>query len=200
MAGAAPQVSPVLAPRLASFRLVVLLTAFSVSVGLRSAVGGAGVAQSSVAGLVFAGCLLLMSGAAGTRVTVSGRALLAGLAGGALVSAPVALSQALSFRPLHDAAGLWTWALVVTVVATAEELFLRGALYDAAQAWAGSVAAELLGAAAFALLHVPLYGWHVLPLDLAVGIVLGGLRAYTGTVTAPAITHVVADVAGWFLR
>jgi len=47
---------------------------------------------------------------------------------------------------------------------------------------------------------VPLYGWHVLPLDLAVGVVLGGLRQATGTAAAPAITHVLADVAGWFLR
>ena len=52
----------------------------------------------------------------------------------------------------------------------------------------------------FGLLHVPLYGWHVLPLDLAVGIVLGLLRSWTSTAAAPAVAHVVADLCGWFLR
>ena len=59
--------------------------------------------------------------------------------------------------------------------------------------------AGLLLAVCFALLHVPLYGWHVVPLDLAVGLVLGGLRHGTGTAAAPAVTHVGADLVGWFL-
>ena len=57
-----------------------------------------------------------------------------------------------------------------------------------------------VSAVAFALLHVPVYGWSVLPLDLAVGVALGVLRVLAGSVTAPAITHVVADLAGWWLR
>jgi len=64
----------------------------------------------------------------------------------------------------------------------------------------GAVPAIVVGAVCFALLHVPLYGWHVLPLDLAVGLVLGGLRQATGTPAAPAVTHVGADLVGWFLR
>ena len=55
-------------------------------------------------------------------------------------------------------------------------------------------------AMAFALLHVPVYGWHVLPLDLAVGCGLGALRLLTGGVTAPAVAHVGADLAGWWLQ
>lgn len=90
--------------------------------------------------------------------------------------------------------------LVVTVVATAEEMFLRGTLYDAVSELAGGTWAIGVGAVAFALLHVPLYGWHVLPLDLAVGVVLGMLRVSTGTVAAPAVAHIIADYAGWFLR
>jgi hypothetical protein len=38
------------------------------------------------------------------------------------------------------------------------------------------------------------------PLDLAVGVVLGGLRLEAGTAAAPAVTHVGADLVGWFLR
>ena len=180
--------------------VLVLLGCFAVSLALRVVVGGPGVAQSSVAGLLFAGCLLAVSAAAGTRVPVRPGALLAGLAGAAVVCAPVALGQLAGLRPLHDAAGFWSWAAVVTVVATAEEVFLRGTLHDAAEALAGPAAAVTLGAVAFALLHVPLYGWHVLPLDLAVGVLLGGLRVSAGSAAAPAVTHVLADLAGWFLR
>ena len=34
-------------------------------------------------------------------------------------------------------------------------------------------------------MHVPLYGWHVVPLDLAVGLVLAGLRIWTRGLAAP---------------
>ena len=181
-------------------RAAALLVAFAVSLGLRVVVGGDDVAQSQSAGLLFAACLLVLSLAAGTRVPVSTRALLTGLAGAALVCAPVGLAQLLTFRPVHGTQGFAVWAAVVTVVATAEEVFLRGTLYDAVAAGSGEPAAIGVGAVAFALLHVPLYGWHVLPLDLAVGLVLGGLRQATGTPAAPAVTHVGADLVGWFLR
>jgi hypothetical protein len=161
-------------------RVLALLLAFGVSLGLRVVVGGEGVAQSFSAGLVFAGCLLFVSLATGTRVPVSRSALLVGLAGTALVCAPVGLQHLLTFRPVHGTTGFVSWAAVVTVVATAEEI--------------------VVGAVCFALLHVPLYGWHVVPLDLAVGLVLGGLRQGTGTPAAPAVTHVGADLVGWFLR
>lgn len=178
----------------------VLVTAFGAAVALRVQVGGVGASQSSSAGLVFAGCLVLLALAAGVRLAVSWPAVFSGLGGGAVICGPVALGQLSAARPLHDAAGLGAWALVVGVVATAEEVFLRGALYEAVTELAGTGWAVGLGALAFAMLHVPLYGWHVLPLDLAVGVVLGGLRAGTGTWAAPAVAHVFADLAGWFLR
>ena len=73
-------------------------------------------------------------------------------------------------------------------------------MYDAVRDAAGDAAAVLVPAVAFAALHVPLYGWHVVPLDLAVGVLLGELRRSTGTAAAPAVTHVGADLAAWFLR
>jgi membrane protease YdiL (CAAX protease family) len=181
-------------------RAGVLLTAFAVAVGVRVAVGGSGVSQSQPAGLVFAACLLLLALSCRTRVHVSPGALRTGVAGGLVICLPVALSQLLAGRALHDTAGLWPWALVVAVIASAEEVFLRGTLYDAVSRFAGTTWAVSVGAVAFALLHVPLYGWQVLPLDLAVGVVLGMLRASTGSVVAPATAHVIADWAGWFLR
>jgi membrane protease YdiL (CAAX protease family) len=51
----------------------------------------------------------------------------------------------------------------------------------------------------FALIHLPLYGVGALPLDLAVGLLLGGLRIISGGVLAPAIAHVIADLAGGWL-
>lgn len=71
---------------------------------------------------MFAGCLLAVTAAAGTRVPISRRAVRTGLAGGALVCAPVVLSHLLELRPPHNTPGFWSWALVVTVVATAEEV------------------------------------------------------------------------------
>ena len=177
-----------------------LLAAFAVAVALRVEVGGPGVARSAGAGWLFAGSLLALALAAGTRCVVTARAIWLGLLGAAVICAPVVLRQAVLARPLYGAAGFGSWALVVVVVATAEEIFLRGALYDAACELAGPSVAVLVAACCFAGLHVPLYGWHVLPLDLAVGIVLGGLRQVSGTPTAPAAAHSVADLAGWFLR
>lgn len=181
-------------------RVGLLLLAFVAAVGLRVAIGEPDVAPDVPAALVFAAALLVVTAASRTRVTVNPRAVLLGLAGLALVCAPVAIEHTLTARPLYGTQGFAGWAAAVVVVATAEELFLRGALYDATERVAGDYAAVLVGAVCFAALHVPLYGWHVLPLDLAVGLVLGGLRQSAGTPSAPAITHVGADLVGWFLR
>jgi membrane protease YdiL (CAAX protease family) len=174
-----------------------LLLGFAVSVWLRVVVGGSDVARSVTAGLVFAGCLLALSWAARLRVPVSWRAVALGLLGILVVCLPVGLEHLVTVRPLRGTAGFVPWALAVVVVASAEELFLRGALFDALRS---PRVAVVVGAVCFALLHVPLYGWQAVPLDLAVGLVLGGLRVESGTPLAPAITHVGADLVGWFLR
>ena len=178
-------------------RAAALLVGFAVALGLRVLVGGDDVARSVSAGLLFAACLLVLVVASGTRVPVTRRSLALGVLGIAVVCLPVGLGHLVALRPLHGTDGFLRWAAAVTVVATAEELFLRGALFDAvSRPWP----AVVLGAVVFALMHVPLYGWHVVPLDLAVGLVLGGLRVEAGTPAAPAVTHVGADLVGWFLR
>jgi membrane protease YdiL (CAAX protease family) len=91
------------------------------------------------------------------------------------------------------------WAAITIVVATAEEALLRGRLFDAARRAGGLAPAMLVTTVAFALMHVPLYGWHVVPLDLAVGLALGGLRLATLGIAAPAAAHAVADLATWWL-
>lgn len=184
---------------------LLLLTGFAAAVALRCAVGGDEVARSQPAGLVFAAALLLLVGVA--RPTAFRSALtwrrpliggLAGLAGGIALCIP-ALASALDGGSFgHSRPGFVPWALVVTVVASAEEAFLRGTLYRLLASY-GTLVAIGVPAVAFAALHVPLYGWGAAPLDLAVGVWLGALRVATGTVVAPAVAHVVADWAGWVL-
>ena len=124
----------------------------------------------------------------------------AGIAGGLALCVPALVLHAGRFGGHRPAGSFAAWAVVVTVVATAEEVFLRGALYDAVAGWSGEIAAVLVAAVAFAALHVPLYGWGSVPIDLAAGIWLGALRAATGSVVAPAAAHTVADWVGWWLR
>ena len=91
------------------------------------------------------------------------------------------------------------WALVTVLVATAEEAVLRGVLFSRVARAGGIPLAIGVTTVAFAFLHVPLYGWHVLPLDLAIGLGLGGLRVATHSIVAPAAAHAVADLVTWWL-
>lgn len=99
----------------------------------------------------------------------------------------------------RPAAPFLPWALITLLVAAAEEGVLRGTLLDRIEWVAGLVPAIALTTLAFALMHVPLYGWHVVPLDLAVGLVLAGLRIWTRGLAAPIAAHAVADLATWWL-
>jgi membrane protease YdiL (CAAX protease family) len=123
-----------------------------------------------------------------------------GLAGGmALLALALATRWPGPWLPFDPAPSFVPWAAVTILVATAEEVVLRGALFGALADAAGWIAALLGTSVLFALLHVPLYGWHVVPLDLGVGLLLGGLRLLTGGTAAPAVAHVVADLATWWI-
>jgi membrane protease YdiL (CAAX protease family) len=89
---------------------------------------------------------------------------------------------------------------VIIVVATVEEAFLRGTLYDQLLAWRGHPAAILVSTACFAALHIPLYGWHSAALNAAAGLWLAALRYRTGTWTTPALAHTATDLIAWWLR
>jgi len=120
--------------------------------------------------------------------------VLAGLATGAVLLVPVALSP-LGSRPL---AAFWEWAAIAAVIATLEETAIRGALYRRWSEEAGPLVAILAGALVFAVLHLPRYGLGAMPLDAAVGLALGGLRALTGRVLPCAVAHTIADWGAWF--
>jgi len=98
----------------------------------------------------------------------------------------------------RPAAPFIPWAGVTIAVAVAEEAVLRGILFDRIRRAGGPVVALLATTTLFAVIHLPLYGWHVVPLDLAVGLSLGGLRMATGGIAAPAAAHAVADLATWW--
>jgi membrane protease YdiL (CAAX protease family) len=164
-------------------------------VGTRAALDGVG------EGLVFGAILLAVAWAGGVRVT---RPTSRGLAAGAITGAALVGASLVAHWPsvpmqLGHAAPFPAWAGATVVVATAEELVLRGALWNWAAELAGDAAALTLATVLFALIHVPLYGWSVVPLDLGAGLILGGLRLWSGGPSAPAAAHVLADLATWWL-
>jgi membrane protease YdiL (CAAX protease family) len=179
---------------------LVLLAGFAVAVGLRTAIGGTGVTQSVLAGLVFAATLIALALTARTPFRPTQRSIMTGLGGGLFLCVPAVISRSFQTSVPISASGYLAWALVIVIVAGAEEYFLRGALYAAAAGWLGEAPAVAIGAVAFAGLHVPLYGWHVIPLDLAVGLWLGALRVVGRDSSAPALAHILADLAAWWLR
>ena len=180
--------------------LGVLVVAFAGAVAVRVAVAGPAGASSIRAGLVFAVLLVATCARWCPRPRVDVRSVAIGLAGAAVLLVPVVIAAtngALSLRGQSTAyAG---WAAATAVVATAEEAFLRGALFGVLERRRGTNVAVVGAALAFAALHVPLYGWHAVPLDFAVGLALGALRVVSGSWTAPAVAHVGADLVGWWL-
>jgi membrane protease YdiL (CAAX protease family) len=149
--------------------------------------------------VVFAGCLLAISwfeqpAASVERRWGRGRAIVAGLMVGAILLAPV-VSGPLSARPWS---AFWPWAAIAALIATLEETSIRGVLYRRWEGEAGTAAAIVVGAAVFALIHLPRYGLGAMPLDAAVGLALGGLRALTGRVFPCAVAHTLADWGAWF--
>ena len=80
-----------------------------------------------------------------------------------------------------------------SLAAVAEEAFFRRFVYDALLA--GGAALAVGGSALlFAVVHVTVYGWWVLPIDVAAGLVLSWQRWTTGSWKVPALTHVLANL------
>lgn len=183
-------------------RSALLVTGLAVSLELRLLVAGDAGARSPSAGIVFALALLAVAVWGGWH---PGRVRVSHAAVGVLGASVLLLVPAwLRFSGVVPPADLpldsfLSWATIVSAVAIAEEVLLRGVLFSLLQRLGGVITAVAATSILFALLHVPLYGWSALPLDLAVGVWLGGLRVITGTVTAPAVAHTLADLATWWL-
>ena len=185
----------------ASLRIGGLLVALGAIVGARWAATVGGVGDALTIGLAFGLALTALAILAGERVGMPRPAALAiGAAGGAALVGLALLAHLGAPGPsLAPAAAFLPWASITILVATAEELVLRGMLFAAIRRHAGVATAIAVTSVAFALMHVPLYGWHVVPLDLGVGIWLGGLRLLGRGVAAPAVAHVLADLVTWWL-
>ena len=79
--------------------------------------------------------------------------------------------------------------------AVGEEIVFRRGLYGALERW-GPLVAVVVSALAFGLVHVPMYGWAVVPVDVGAGLVFGWQRWASGNWTSPAVAHVAANLFG----
>jgi membrane protease YdiL (CAAX protease family) len=167
----------------------------------RAALNGHATWSAFAAGAAFGITLAALALAGGWRPAMpSLSSLLIGLLGGVVLIAVPRLAHPLmpaliGIRPEPFVA----WGLITGMVVIGEEALVRGALFGALQRASGPIAAVAVTSIAFALIHVPLYGWQVVPLDLGVGIWLGGLRLATGGVAAPAVAHGLADLSTWWI-
>lgn len=99
-------------------------------------------------------------------------------------------------RLLWSGPGLpFTWLALAgnAAAGVAEEAFFRRGMYG----WLerrGAPVAVTVTTVAFALVHIPVYGWGSVPLNLAAGALLGWQRWATGRWTAAAATHAAANV------
>jgi membrane protease YdiL (CAAX protease family) len=95
---------------------------------------------------------------------------------------------------------LVAWAVPLSVLAAvAEEALFRCVAYGWLARW-GVPLAVVGSATMFALIHIPLYGIAVFPVDLGAGLLLSWQRWATGSWTVPAATHAVANVLATVLR
>ena len=178
-----------------------LLVALATASLARAALNGHATWSAFAAGAAFGVVLAALAVTAGWRPGAPTlRSLLVGLLGGLVLIAVPRLAHPLmpaviGMRPEPFAA----WGLITGIVVLGEEALLRGALFGALDRAAGPVAAVAVTSIAFALMHVPLYGWQVVPLDLGVGVWLGGLRLATGGVAAPFVAHGLADLSTWWI-
>jgi membrane protease YdiL (CAAX protease family) len=177
-----------------------ILAGLAAVVGLRWEAVVQGSVGAVAIGLVFGLGLIVVAIVSGWRPVPEQRSSIAfGANGGAVLVVLAIVTRSGQLPWLAPAAAFAPWVAVTVLVATAEELVLRGALFDELDRSIGTLDAVLITSVAFALMHVPLYGWHVVPLDLGVGLWLAGLRLASGGIAAPAIAHTVADLATWWL-
>lgn len=91
------------------------------------------------------------------------------------------------------APALLGYVVLNTLAAVAEEALFRRLVYDALST-RGALVAVAGSATAFAAVHVTVWGWWVLPLDLAAGLVLSWQRWASGRWSVPAATHAFANL------
>jgi membrane protease YdiL (CAAX protease family) len=178
--------------------------------------------SAPVVALVAVGCVLLAGRAWVAPVSAGHRAALFVALFAAMLLGSLLVPVDRSPRRLHPAAALavgglaiggaavvagpaapfpaaaWTLPLSLLAAVAEEALFRRVAYAQLARR--GPVVAVAGAAALFAVVHVPLYGLAALPVDLGAGLVFGWQRWATGSWTAPAATHGLANVVAVLAR
>ncbi len=184
-----------------SLRSVAIAAGLGLAVWGRWAVTMGSIADPVTIGALFGTALLAVALATGLRpASPRPGAIVRGIAGGLVLVVVATVAHPVSGLPMAPTpVPLVPWAVVTILVATAEEAILRGALFDSLFEAGGVASAIVLTSLVFAVMHVPLYGWHVVPLDLGVGLVLGGLRILSGGIAAPAVAHAIADLVTYRL-
>ena len=182
-------------------RLASLALGVTASALVRWLANGDSTLIAFAAGTGFGVALLLLAAFSGWRAARPRTGpILIGLGGGAMLLLLPRLLHSGPFIPIGIRPSPFAvWVAVTALVGIAEEVVFRGSLLDLLAERAGLPGAVTLSSLAFALVHVPLYGWGVVPLDAAVGVWFAGLRLAAGSVAAPAAAHVLADLATWWL-
>jgi membrane protease YdiL (CAAX protease family) len=185
----------------AAARALVLCSGLGLAVAVRWQVFRTAALDGVTEGLIFGLALLAVARLGGLRLSLPPLgAVAAGLAAGCvLVAVSVLARRPIPPLVLGHTAPFLPWVVATTLVAASEELVLRGTLWKFTSAAGGDATALLVTSVLFALIHVPVYGWHVVPLDFGVGLMFGGLRLWFGGPAAPAAAHVLADIATWWL-
>lgn len=169
----------------------------------RALIAGGDGASSLPAAIVFSLALVTVSLRSGWRPgRLRSVSVAAGVGGGlVLVVGPLLRGTVVGASGASGAGtrDLAAWTVVVSLVAVAEEVCFRGALWAVIKEEFGEYVALFATTIVFAVVHVPMYGWKAIPLDVGVGLGLGALRVWTGGVAAPATAHVLADLAGGLL-
>lgn len=110
----------------------------------------------------------------------------------------IAIAAVASGRPVPLPFAAWALPLAL-LAAVAEEALFRRVAYGWLARW-GVPVAVIGSATLFALVHVPLYGVAVFPVDLGAGLLFSWQRWATGTWTVPAATHAAANLIATVMR
>lgn len=113
---------------------------------------------------------------------------------------PAVERQAAELYVAFRAAPGWKVALMLPLVIAAEEVVWRGVVQGAARRSLGQVPAVLASAGLYALAHAPTGSPLLTAVALACGVYWGALAAFTGSLAAPLLAHLIWDLAVLVVR
>jgi membrane protease YdiL (CAAX protease family) len=144
--------------------------------------------------LGFAYVLMLATGALVSHLGRRDEAALAGTSAACLAAGLGAVTLArFVVAPAPPVAAATVGIGMSVLAAVAEEALFRGGLFRLLEG-RGMALAVAGSAFAFALVHVPAYGWQAFPVDLGAGLLFSWQRLATGRWSVSAATHAAANL------